>query len=1128
MKNKIIVSLLAVAMVLITFGTLAVGCNNTAPTEEYTVTVLSPSEEPIKGVTVNWNAGGSVKGSAISGEDGKATAKLPSGTYSITLSNLEDGLTYTEVSVSASMRKIIIQLERERITYTATVKTKTGSPAANVTVSWRKGNAAAGTAKTNAQGVASVELEYGEYSVFVSDLPAGNIFEGSVKADGKNPDTQINLFDGETLAYTLTVKTEGGLLFADAEISIYNGDNLVLFGNTDKDGVYAFTLAKREYKIVMDNVPNGYTTKYATVSPEQPNAIMTLKSSVIMTDPAPDTEYVIGDIIHNYTFTTPYTVNGMPVSVSIAELLKTKKAILINNWGTQCSWCLKEMPAMQEAYEKYKDVIEIVAISNYQGGDSDSTITAFYEQYGYTFPMMRDKHNIAGKFQLSAYPTTIVIDRYGAIARVESGAILDAEVWERLFEKYIGDDYVQTFIPGTHTSDSITSEISKPDITVDADHYEKVGEFLNNSEQFPAGASVEYYGETEYEYAWPYIYGAVEGVSDTENVLYASNTGKPNSIAIIYAKVNVAPGKVFTFDYWAQTELDSDIMSIVWDGKVVRTISGDSEGWKTCYVYTDLTAEEHSFAMTYIKDSSTNTGKDNIYIKNVRFLDVADVTEPTDMIRSAAYGRPDEGADRYPYYADIELKSDGYYHVNTSALENSEFAGNDEAPLVFVNLLNASNWNSYSLRELILGVNEAGEYVINCNFTVNGVYKDWREDLTEYLYTATISEIYGFLPLDAELHDILVQFMKSASGFSSHEKEVLEVCYFYSHYGSGTPIGNPIIGLTTETAIPVEAETTITADLTRYFYPYPIKTYSFTAPADGVYKIESLIPAKDALQYGGQIWLYDDSTDDDNPLISCGDTRITIDGVNEHNFEIHRYMKAGERYYFTVSFRMAEVGKLDFKITCLGETATTLLPCSDDFYTAELDENGAIIGGTMILAGAVQTIKDANGYYHAVKPDGTMGDFIYLDVLNPTPVMGGRQSLSQLADAYLPDPIDKTGKTKLDYKVFDFRYRVTYYHDEADKTIVRYEPKHYLGYLNPEGKELYKDYTARVKELVASAPAEGELKGLIKVTDEIVTILKLYIETRNNMAMDGVYEPVLDNEWLRFCWYFRTYDAKNV
>ena len=54
--------------------------------------------------------------------------------------------------------------------------------------------------------------------------------------------------------------------------------------------------------------------------------------------------------------------------------------------------------------------------------------------------------------------------------------------------------------------------------------------------------------------------------------------------------------------------------------------------------------------------------------------------------------------------------------------------------------------------------------------------------------------------------------------------------------------------------------------------------------------------------------LYDASTDDDDPLIFCGDTRITIDGVNEHNFEIHRYMKAGDRYYFTVSFRMAEVG----------------------------------------------------------------------------------------------------------------------------------------------------------------------------------------------------------------------------
>lgn len=40
-------------------------------------------------------------------------------------------------------------------------------------------------------------------------------------------------------------------------------------------------------------------------------------------------------------------------------------------------------------------------------------------------------------------------------------------------------------------------------------------------------------------------------------------------------------------------------------------------------------------------------------------------------------------------------------------------------------------------------------------------------------------------------------------------------------------------------------------------------------------------------------------------------------------------------------------------------------------------------------------------------------------------------------------------------------------------------------------------------------------------------MLQLYIETRVNSMTDNVTERVLDNEWLRFCWYNRVHDSAN-
>lgn len=1121
MKKRFICFLIAAIMLLVASTAFVIGCSPDGEQVDYSVTVLDPDGEPVNGVTVTWQQDGESKGSAVTGEDGKATVSLPASTYTIVL-DVDPSLSYTSVSVGTTLRSPTLELTYTKVTYQATVTDKNGAPAEGVTVSWMDGTTLAGDARTNAEGVASCELNYGDYTVTIADLPEGNIYNGDAQTvTDANSSARFELIGGNTVSYSVTVTSEGGLLFKRFRMLVYKGETPVTSGWTDENGVYTVSLAPDDYTIRAAALDNGYTTQAVSLTSTTTTAQMVLRSTVIASEPANDARYVMGSIIHDYTFTTPYEVNGSRITLQISELLKTKKAILINNWGTNCTYCVQEMPAMDEAYELYKDDIEMIAVSNYMGGDSDSVITRHYQQYGYSFPMVRDTAGLATKFGLTAWPTTVVIDRYGAVARIESGAILDKEIWGRLINKFIGDDYVQTFTPGESTSDSITTEVAKPDITVPENHYEVMAELLNNTEQFPSGADVEYYGETKYEYAWPYIYDTVEDISPNDRVVYAGGTGKANSVSMLYATVTIGAGKVFTFDYYSDTEQGSDVLSVLWDGKVVKEISGYSNGWQTCRLYADLAAGAHTLAFVYIKDSSGNADADNVFIRNVRFTELNELTEPTNMLRAAAYGVPEENAKVFPYYASVALsQEDGYYHVARAQLQNSAAAGNDDSPMLFVNLLNNTNWSKNSVRDIVYGTDpDTGNYKYDLTLTVGNVTKDYRPVLIEYLSTANNSDIYGFLPVDAELHDLLVAFTQKLSADDYHANDWLELCYFYSHYGTGDLIGNPIMGLTKKTAIPVQAGTS-TADLTRLMAPFPTNIYTFTPSTSGVYRMQSLIPEDQNETYAAQIWLYDDNTDVMNPLASCGEEHVVRDGVNEHNFDLYRYLEAGHKYYLEVAFQMMQIGTYDFSITLVGNSATVLTPASYQFYWQVLDDKGNFTGAVE-LAGTV-SYKKENGYYHSVNPDGTTGGYIYLDVKYALNVLGER-SLTTVVDMYVKDPATYENLT---YKMFDFRKRVAFYNqtDSEGNDVINYDPNFDM---TGQGAK-YIDYTARVKEIIASAPESGDEAGLVPVTQEIVDILTLYIEMRNNALMDNQYELALENEWLRFCWCYRIYNQNNA
>ena len=146
-----------------------------------------------------------------------------------------------------------------------------------------------------------------------------------------------------------------------------------------------------------------------------------------------------GDVFADMSVTTP---DG--TTYKISELLKEKKAVVLNFWYLNCGPCQMEFPYMQDAYENYQDDLEILAVNPYDG--TDETVADFQKKYELTFPMAVIEEEWAQYMGLNAYPTTVVIDRYGIVSFVHTGMITDVEEFNKIFEFFTADTYEQTVI----------------------------------------------------------------------------------------------------------------------------------------------------------------------------------------------------------------------------------------------------------------------------------------------------------------------------------------------------------------------------------------------------------------------------------------------------------------------------------------------------------------------------------------------------------------------------------------------------------------------------------------------------------------------------------------------------------
>lgn len=894
-------------------------------------------------------------------------------------------------------------------------------------------------------------------------------------------------------------------------------------GKTDENGNASLAIDKSlTYQVTFTDLPKGYFAEEGKTYSIPANSTEAVKfylpSRVIKGESVdPNHIYKTGDVMYDFSFKT--TVGSKVVTLS--EELETKKAVLINFWGSMCSNCQSEFPMIEKTYKTFEEDLCVMALDPPQAyGDDDATIVRTLSNWGlklsfyYGIDSANIYKNVYGPTG-SVLPITLIIDRYAVICEIIVGAVTDEEQWVDGIAKYLADDYVPEPPTNQGAGDVENFEPDKPaDFNAQMSDPADIDRAINKT-----GTDILFYAD-DGEYSWPWVLS-----SDGDSIV-PLGSGHGLSYSIIYASINIPENKALLVDYKVSSYEYYDRFEIVVDYNDLGRVSFEDSGkkdWNTALAYVPLSAGKHEIAFVYYKGTQ-DKGKyeDTVYLKNLRFVDITSESIPSSDI--SYFAARDYSRNTYMTYEEVYFdNTDGYYHV-----KGRQSGGKD--PYLLLDMTHTVPYTrSASLYT---------QYIDAKNTTFGT--KNYYNELMSYAYIAGNSKIAGAVPVTKELHDILVALCRHEYGniFDENPNMWLEFCLFYMHFGKGEAMDDPAKGLAYFSAYEVKetdvydsvmmqtladeinaaiaekakllqananADTSAldaaiaqktdkyetylakfnSIDFDDIFVPRG-KIVKFTAKEAGVYHFYS-VGREDNPEYICEAQLYDGNLNKHTALadhVASHDSDTLFRDGSPKQFHLYHYLKAGESCYVNMMFDSTEtIDTMYYAINKISDTTyKSLKTVTMGFLTTSLDP--ATLGKLYRPLYTQVTLNTSDNHYYA-----SNGSKIFVDFTGVTR-SSTSHTLKQVIDAVASGHPLKSGTVDVN---FDFRGLSV---KVGNETIVG------------------QDYTQVMYNYLTESTANPESPeyGLVEANKQLRDIMTLFIYKYD--------ELIVENEWLTFCYFY--------
>lgn len=245
----------------------------------------------------------------------------------------------------------------------------------------------------------------------------------------------------EKADYRITVISQGDTPVEGLKVFVYENSTLaelVCVDTTDASGSIAFVeKASGDFVALLKEVPAGYA--FEEMYPLKPGQTdIQLSPRPLTPEEMQNARYGLGDRMPDFTVTDCAGENH-----SLYELLESKKAVVLNFWFINCGPCKMEFPYLQEVFDAYGEDVAFLALNPVDG--TDDTVLAYQSQQKLTFPMASCDAHWQDMLMLTAYPTTLILDREGYICLSHTGMFTDSSALMNAMAYFTRDDYQQRF-----------------------------------------------------------------------------------------------------------------------------------------------------------------------------------------------------------------------------------------------------------------------------------------------------------------------------------------------------------------------------------------------------------------------------------------------------------------------------------------------------------------------------------------------------------------------------------------------------------------------------------------------------------------------------------------------------------